>query len=105
MHSQSSIQDISGPLPGSVMRHEVTYDGTPMSCSARAKNISLDEARRREKPLPPLGPLSPSVVQEVVEIGSPYDADEFGADVKEPGCKKKRCFSGLFKRGNRKDSM
>lgn len=105
MHSRSSIQDISGPIPGSVTWHEVTYDGTPISCSARAKNISLDEARRRAKPLPPLGPMSPSVIQGVVEIGSPCADDEFGADIRELEGKKRRGFSGLFKRGHRKDSV
>jgi hypothetical protein len=105
MHSRSSIQDISGPIPGSVMRHEVTFDGTPISCSPRAKNITLDEARKRAKPLPPLGPMSPSVVQGVVEIGSPYGVDEFESDVKETECKKRRGFTGLFKKGNRKHSV
>jgi hypothetical protein len=87
------------------MRHEVTFDGTPISFSARAKNISLDEARRRAKPLPPLGPMSPSVVRGVVELETPYVVDEFGVDSKDVECKRRRGFSGLFKREKRKDSI
>ncbi|KAN0102093.1 hypothetical protein V8E51_012603 [Hyaloscypha variabilis] len=105
VHSRSNIQEISGPIPGSVMRHEVTFDGTPISFSARAKNISLDEARRRAKPLPPLGPMSPSVVRGVVELETPYVVDEFGVDSKDVECKRRRGFSGLFKREKRKDSI
>jgi hypothetical protein len=103
MHSGSHINEISGPIPGSVMRHEVTFDGTPISFSGRAKNISLDEARRRAKPLPPLGPMSPSVVRGVVELESPHATDEFGIDVKDYDGRRRRGFSGLFKREKKKD--
>jgi hypothetical protein len=102
MRSGSHINEISGPIPGSVMRHEVTFDGTPISFSGRAKNISLDEARRRAKPLPPLGPMSPSVVRGVVELETPYGIDEFGMDAREVERKKNRGFSGLFKRDKKK---
>jgi hypothetical protein len=78
------------------MRHEVTFDGTPISFSARAKNFSLDEARRRAKPLPPLGPMSPSVVRGVVELETPSVVDEFGTDAKDVQGKRRRGFSGLF---------
>ena len=62
------------------MRHEVTYGGTELNTTrTRAKIISLDEARRRAKPLPPLGPMSPSILKGVVEIGGRWE-DSF-ADV------------------------
>ena len=80
----------------------MTYDGTPISSSTRAKNISLEEARRRAKPLPPLGPMSPSILRGVVEIGTPKGADEWGREIKferedREGEKRKRGFSALFK--------
>jgi hypothetical protein len=103
MRSGSHISEISGPIPGSVMRHEVTFDGTPISFSPRAKNISLDEARRRAKPLPPLGPMSPSVVRGVVELETPYGVDGLEVDAREVGRKRSRAFSGLFKRDKKKD--
>ncbi|KAE8447985.1 hypothetical protein EG329_009908 [Mollisiaceae sp. DMI_Dod_QoI] len=99
-HSLSHLS-ISAPIPGSVTRHEVTYEGTPISSSQRAKNISLEEARRRAKPLPPLGPMSPSILKGVVEIGTPKGIDEFGRELRFEESKdvekKKRGFSGLFK--------
>ena len=103
MRSGSHINEISGPIPGSVMRHEVTFDGTPISFSGRAKNISLDEARRRAKPLPPLGPMSPSVVRGVVELETTYGVDDFGIDGRDFDSKRRRGFSGLFKREKKKD--
>jgi hypothetical protein len=93
----SHTLEISKPIPGSVTRHEVTYDGIPLIYGARAKNISLDEARRRAKPLPPLGPTTPSVVQGVVEIGvgglDPLSWDREGMEERD---KKKGGFSALF---------
>jgi hypothetical protein len=87
------------------MRHEVTFDGTPISFSARARNISLDEARKRAKPLPPLGPMSPSVVRSFVELETAYGVDEFGMDARDPEKRRRRRrgFSGLFKREKKKD--
>jgi hypothetical protein len=67
--STSQLNEIGSPIPGSVVRHEVTYAGTPLSNSP-APRISLAEARRKEKPLPPNGPMSPSTIPGRVEIGS-----------------------------------
>lgn len=63
--------------------------------------ISLEEAQRRsrvakEKPLPPLGPMSPSTVKGLVEIG-PGKEKNTSSRVPE---KRKRGFSALFKRKN-----
>jgi hypothetical protein len=86
------------------MRHEVTYDGTPISFSPRPRIISLDEARRRAKPLPPLGPMSPSAVQGVVEMGTSNGVDVVGTGLKEFEGKRKG-FGGLFKRTCKKGSI
>jgi hypothetical protein len=102
MHSGSHINDISSPIPGSVMRHDVTFDGTPISFSPRAKHISLDEARRRAKPLPPLGPMSPTAVRGAVELECPHgivESDMYARDFERKKC---RVFSGLFKRDKKK---
>lgn len=98
--------EISPIIPGSVTRYEVTYAGTPLSHAPRAQIISLDEARRRAKPLPPLGPMSPSTVKGVVEIGPGSDrevrrgVDGLGVATE----KRKRGFSGLFRR-SKKEAM
>jgi hypothetical protein len=102
MHSGSHINDISSPIPGSVMRHDVTFDGTPISFSPRAKHISLDEARRRAKPLPPLEPMSPSAVRGAVELECPYGIVESDMSARDFERKKCRVFSGLFKREKKK---
>ncbi|KUJ10766.1 uncharacterized protein LY89DRAFT_723346 [Mollisia scopiformis] len=102
-YSQTNLT-ISGPIPGSVSRHEVTYGGTPLSSSQRAKNISLEEARRRAKPLPPLGPMSPSVLKGVVEIGGGKERDEWGRVVEKEEVKK-RGFGGFFKWRREKENI
>lgn len=68
------------------------------SITSQHSLISLTEARRRAKPLPPLGPMSPSVVKGVVEIGDPRQK---GDEVVE---KRKRGLSGLFTR-RKKDAF
>ena len=57
--------------------------------------------------MPPLGPMSPSVVRGVVELETPYVVDEYGMDVKDLEGKRRRGFSGLFKRDKdkRKESI
>lgn len=68
-HSKVSI---STPLPGSVIRNDVTYEGVALTNARRTEIVSLEEARKREgsaKPLPPLGPICPSVVKGCVELG------------------------------------
>jgi hypothetical protein len=86
------------------MRHDVTFDGTPISFSPRAKHISLDEARRRAKPLPPLGPMSPSAVRGAVELECPYGIVESDMSARDFERKKCRVFSGLFKREKKKSA-
>lgn len=82
--------------------------------------ISLAEARKRaaSKPLPPLGPMSPSVLRGVVEIGTDtrnaptksvgmvkYDLWGGGRDKMDDSVvdKRKRGLSGLFSRRKREE--
>jgi hypothetical protein len=108
-HSHSTSRhalQISPIIPGSVTRHEVTYAGTPLSSAPRAQIISLDEARRRAKPLPPLGPMSPSIVRGVVEIGGSErmgDREVNGGDAGKE--RRKRGLSGLFSRLGKRESV
>jgi len=135
-HHHTRALSISTPIPGSVTRHEVTYAGTPISvpCAPRAEIISLDEARRRagagakvvemspprrkngvtmtvnvtEKPLPPLGPMSPSVLRGVVEMSAGDEVEwvrhreggpgGVGSSIEGEKEGRKRGFSGLFRR-------
>jgi hypothetical protein len=98
----NKISEISTPLPGSVQRSRVTYAGAPIPQRPNVRIISLEEARR-EKPLPPLGPMSPSVVQGKVEIGL-----GIREGARAPGIvpvpvevRKKRGLSSLFRRSRR----
>jgi len=89
---------ISSPIVGSVVKHEVTFNGIPLSSTTPMRPISLSEARRRAKPLPPLGPMSPSIVPGLVEIedvSQNYDFESRGR------LKKGRGLSKLFKKGQR----
>ena len=85
--------DISGVIPGSVARQQLTYKGTPISNAPPVATISLAEARRREKPLPYIVPMSPSAVPGFVEMGSKTEvcADE------TRDLKKKKTFGDLFR--------
>lgn len=88
---------ISGPIPGSVFRQQIMYKGTPISCAPPVATISLAEARRREKPLPFIMPISPSIVPGFVEM-------ECKAEVCEEErreLRKKKTFADLFRWGKR----
>ena len=86
---------ISGPIPGSVIRQQITYKGTPISNTPPVATISLAEARRREKPLPYIMPLSPSAVPGFVEIGVRAEVcpEELGDQ------RKKKTFGDWFRWG------
>lgn len=90
----SQAADISGPIPGSVVRQQVTYKGTPISNAPPVATISLAEARRREKPLPYVMPMSPSAVPGFVEMES--KAEACAEEKKE--LSKKKTFGDLFRR-------
>jgi hypothetical protein len=91
---------ISGPIPGSVVRQQITYNGTPISSAPPVATISLVEARRREKPLPYIVPLSPSAVPAFVEMGSKV---EICAAERE--LRKKKTFGDLFRCGKRQGGV
>lgn len=62
----------------------------------------MEEARRRAKPLPPLGPMSPSVLRGVVEIGSgSREGQDWRAGRELAPEKRKRGFNRLFRRGKK----
>jgi hypothetical protein len=92
---------IGSPIPGTVNKYTVTYDGVPIATERRPlETISLAEAIRREKPLPPMGPMSPSAVPGRVEIGAGYE--DFDDRREEGGGgKKRKGFRILFKWGKR----
>ncbi len=81
----------------------MTYGGAPIPCRPNVRVISLEEARRREKPLPPLGPMSPSVVQGKVEIGLGIreGARAPGIVPTSVEVRKKRGLSSLFRKSRR----
>jgi hypothetical protein len=90
----SPCQDISSPIPGSVTKHRVTYQGTPVSFTPQAPIISLAEAQTRMKPLPP---VSPRALHGNVQIGLGID----GNDLEKSMSKRKRGFSALFRKGRK----
>jgi hypothetical protein len=88
---------ITGPVHGSVVRQQLTYKGTPISHAPPVATISLAEARRREKPLPFIMPISPSIVPGYVEMGS---RTEICAEERRE-LRKKKTFGDLFRWGKR----
>jgi len=69
-----------------VSRHDVTYEGVALTNVRRTEIVSLEEARRRErsaKPLPPLGPICPSVVKGCVELECGEKEGEFKGEMKQ----------------------
>ena len=93
----SGVFDISGPIPGSVLRQQVTYRGTPISIAPPLATIPLAEARRRDKPLPYIMPLSPSAVPGYVEMGS---RAESCVEEKKP-LREKKTFGDMLRWGKR----
>ncbi|ESZ90598.1 hypothetical protein SBOR_9017 [Sclerotinia borealis F-4128] len=55
--------------PDAVRRNIINNSGTTRS-NSRMTRISLADSKLRAKPLPPLGPMAPSAIPGVVEIGS-----------------------------------
>lgn len=54
--------------PDTMRRNDINPGAT--HCNSRMTRISPAEAKNRAKPLPPLGPMGPSAIPGVVEIGS-----------------------------------
>lgn len=97
--SGSHIANISSPTPSSTLGRHLSFPLPPLPYDQPVPPISLAEAQRRSKALPPLGPMSPSAIPGKVEIGFESTKD---SDWGDPGLvKKKRSFRGLF-RGKRK---
>lgn len=87
--------------PGHVQHISSATLGPAELSSIRTQHslISLAEAQRRAKPLPPLGPMSPSILEGVVEIGDSR-SESRGDEVIE---KRKRGLSGLFSRRKKEE--
>ena len=99
-HTKNNASAISGPLPGSVARHQVTFKGTPLSFSPPVATISLADAQRRQKPLPYINLMSPSVVHGFVEMGNWVDTSKEEQErYKEKGgeLRKRKTFGDLFR--------
>jgi hypothetical protein len=65
-------------ITGYAVRREIIYAGTPPSIVSARKTPLAEEAKRRDKPLPPNGPVSPSAIPGRVEIGCPLNERERG---------------------------
>ncbi|RFU35434.1 hypothetical protein B7463_g900, partial [Scytalidium lignicola] len=93
--SNPYISSISSPLPGSVTRNNVMLDGIFLSTRPAGSTISLAEAYRRNKPLPPLRQSSISLPVGLVEIG-------YGGSREQEQPRKQKSFHNLFRKGRRK---
>ncbi|KAG4435059.1 hypothetical protein IFR05_009449 [Cadophora sp. M221] len=81
-----------------VLHHNANCRITPAASTPHLRNPSL-ETQFRNKPLPPLGPMSPSVLSGLVEIGTTNGVDEWGREVKSDGTgRRRRGLSDLFKK-------
>ncbi|KAH8819479.1 hypothetical protein F5884DRAFT_848801 [Xylogone sp. PMI_703] len=89
------ISAISSPLPGSVTRNNVMLDGVSLSTQPAGSIVSLAEAYRRNKPLPPLRQRSISIPTGVVEIG-------YGGSREMEQPKREKAFHNPFRKGKRK---
>lgn len=89
------VSGISSPLPGSVTRNAVMLNGINLSTRPAGSTISLAEAYRRNKPLPPLRQTSVSLPAGVVEIGS-------GGDREQEQPRKAKALHYIFRKGRRK---
>ncbi len=85
-------------------RYDTTNNGIPISSTTRPRNLTLSAFPRKDKPLPPLGPMSPSVLSGLVEIGTTNGVDEWGRELRmsESGTmtvgRRRRGFGDLFKK-------
>ncbi|KAH7370070.1 hypothetical protein BKA65DRAFT_544794 [Rhexocercosporidium sp. MPI-PUGE-AT-0058] len=81
-----------------VLPHNTTHRLTPAASTPHLRNPSL-ETKSKDKPLPPLGPMSPSVLSGLVEIGTTNGVDEWGREIKNDGVgRRRRGLSDLFKK-------
>ncbi|KAB8292915.1 hypothetical protein EYC80_007280 [Monilinia laxa] len=67
-----------------------------MRSNSRMTKISLADAKLRSKPLPPLGPMAPSAIPGVVEIGS--TPEDFSSRLQ---LRPKKRFAKFFRKGRR----
>jgi hypothetical protein len=68
-----------------------------MSKHAKLSNSSLSEARLRGKPLPPIGPQSPSIVQGKVEVGLGIDPKQYRELEGDLASNEREFITGLFR--------
>ncbi|PVH71187.1 hypothetical protein DL98DRAFT_111886 [Cadophora sp. DSE1049] len=81
-----------------IPRYDTHHSLTPAASTPHLRNPSL-ETQFKNKPLPPLGPMSPSVLSGLVEIGTTNGVDEWGREVKsDSGGRRRRGLSDLFKK-------
>lgn len=81
-----------------IPRYDTLHKLTPAASTPHLRQPSL-ETQFKNKPLPPLGPMSPSVLSGLVEIGTTNGVDEWGREVKNDGVgRRRRGLSDLFKK-------
>jgi hypothetical protein len=93
--------EISSPIPGSVVRNQITYDGVPLSASRRVATIPLAEAQRRAKNLSGFPTKGDDGLDTSAAAGIDGGGLQLGGGtvVQEV---KKRTFSNLFGMGKKK---
>jgi hypothetical protein len=67
----------------------------------RMARASLAEAKSRSKPLPPLGPMSPSAVPGVVEMGDRSSNDVSPVAAPQMALRPKKSFAKFFRKGKK----
>ncbi|RAL59987.1 hypothetical protein DID88_000613 [Monilinia fructigena] len=77
-------------------RKNVMKDVEITRSNSRMTKISLADAKLRSKPLPPLGPMAPSAIPGVVEIGS--TPEDFSSRLQ---LRPKKSFAKFFRKGKR----
>ncbi|KAI9643718.1 hypothetical protein NHQ30_008341 [Ciborinia camelliae] len=78
------------------MRRNAANDVGPIRSNSRVTRISLADAKLRAKPLPPLGPMAPSAIPGVVEMGStPEDG------IPRSQLRSKKSFVKFFRKGKK----
>ncbi|KAK0106323.1 hypothetical protein ONS96_003959 [Cadophora gregata f. sp. sojae] len=81
-----------------IPRYETRHKLTPAASTPHLRSIRLD-TQFKNKPLPPLGPMSPSVLSGLVEIGTTNRVDDGRGEVKSDGVgRRRRGLSDLFKK-------
>ncbi|KAF7876328.1 hypothetical protein EAF04_001421 [Stromatinia cepivora] len=81
--------------PDMVRKNDVNNLGTICS-NSRITRISLADAKLRAKPLPPLGPMAPSAIPGVVEIGSTHEDS-----IPRSQLRAKKSFAKFFRKGRK----